>query len=232
MEVAKDLTARRTRAFRLSLALLAFLGCSYAMQGQPAFMAVDLKSDHLKNPIGIDNAHPRLSWRMEDQRPEARQTAYRIIVGADSVALLNGRGDVRDTGKVVSEQQLVTYAGDALDPFTRYFWRVILWDGSQKESNSAVHSFETGMMGMQNWQGSWISDGRDIDYGPASYFRKEFATAREIASARAYIAVGGLVELYVNGEGVGDQQRHRAHRQFGVEWQTIPAIYTLTTNYN
>ena len=73
-----------------------------------------------------------------------------------------------------------------------------------KETASPVSYFETGMMGMQHWQGAWIGDGKDIHYGPAPYFRKEFKTGKKVKSARAYIAAAGLYELYINGEKVGD----------------------------
>lgn len=174
--------------------------------GQTSSIPVDLKSDHLENPLGIDNTNPRLSWRLEDKRDGAKQTAYRILVSTDSASLFKNNGDAWDTGKILSEEQLVSYEGEALVPFTRYFWKVILWDAWQEESNSDIHSFETGMMGIHNWQGAWISDGNDIHHKPAPYFRKEFTSDKQIASARAYIAVGGLIELYVNGEVVGDHR--------------------------
>lgn len=47
-----------------------------------------------------------------------------------------------------------------------------------KETASPVSYFETGMMGMQHWQGAWIGDGKDIHYGSAPYFRKEFKTGK------------------------------------------------------
>ena len=53
-----------------------------------------------------------------------------------------------------------------------------------KETASPVSYFETGMMGMQHWQGAWIGDGKDIHYGPAPYFRKEFKTGKKVKSQR------------------------------------------------
>lgn len=176
------------------------------VSGQPSFEITDLRSEHLENPIGIDQPNPRLSWKMNDQRQGAEQSAYRILVGTDSLALVANSGNAWDTGKVPSDRQLVSYNGRSLEPFTRYFWKVITWNTSAEESTSAIHSFETGMMGIHNWQGAWISDGRDIHHHPAPYFRKEFSADKTIASARAYIAVGGLMELYVNGERVGDHR--------------------------
>ena len=162
------------------------------------FRPVDLQTDHLENPVGIDHATPRLSWRMEDRKEGAAQKAYRLLVGTDSLQIVdpgkatqnagkdgNGKdrdgkedseagSDLWDTGRIDSDKQLVHYAGAALKPFTRYYWKVILWDGRGRATTSAVHFFETGMMQGSNWQGSWISDGRDIHHKPAPYFRKQF----------------------------------------------------------
>ena len=109
-----------------------------------------------------------------------------------------------DSGKNDSRNLLVAYAGKKLQPFTRYYWKVICSDMEYKETASPVSYFETGMMGMQHWQGAWIGDGKDIHYGPAPYFRKEFKTGKKVKSARAYIAAAGLYELYINGEKIGD----------------------------
>ncbi|MEM1136540.1 MAG: family 78 glycoside hydrolase catalytic domain, partial [Bacteroidota bacterium] len=84
---------------------------------------------------------------------------------------------------------------------------VKVWDKDRRESSfSAVNSFETGMMQMDNWLGSWISDSNDSTLKPAAYFRKEFKTIKKIKTAHAYIAVGGVFELYINGQRVGDHQ--------------------------
>ena len=45
-----------------------------------------------------------------------------------------------------------------------------------------------------------------MDYKPAPYFRKEFVVNKSIYSARAYIAVAGLYELYMNGQKVGNHR--------------------------
>lgn len=188
------------------LLLIALLALHQQAFAQPSFWPAALKSEHLENPLGIDAPNPRLTWKMIDNREGARQTAYRVVVGSDSLLLTQHRGIAWDTGKVLSDRQIIAYQGEALEPFTRYFWKVTLWDAEGEEQASAIHSFETGMMGMHNWQGAWISDGRDIHHQPAPYFRKEFTAPKEIASARAYIAVGGLMELHVNGQRVGDHR--------------------------
>lgn len=182
--------------------------------GQSAVRLTGLQSDHLENPIGIDNPAPRLSWKMEDSRQGARQRAYRVLVGKDSIQVAGGTADMWDTGKLISENILVTYAGKPLEPCTKYYWKVISDDLLEKEVASSVHSFETGMMSIKNWQGAWIGDGKDIDYQPAPYFRKKFAAGKTIKSARAYIAAAGLYELYINGEKIGDHRLDPLYTRF------------------
>jgi len=62
------------------------------------------------------------------------------------------------------------------------------------------------MMGMQNWKGAWISDDNSIHIKPAAYYRKTFQPKKQIKSARAYIAVAGLYELYINGQKIGNHR--------------------------
>jgi alpha-L-rhamnosidase len=185
------------------------MGVVVSAQSVPEY----LHCEHLVNPLGIDASAPRLSWQLNDSRYGALQTAYRIVTGTDSVAVAAGHGEMWDTQKVMSDRILVTYAGKKLEPFTRYFWSVRTWDQDGVASDPVIASFETGMMEMNKWKGVWISDGQQLVGGnnihvkPAPYFRKEFTTQeKKIKSARAYIAVAGLYELYVNGEKIGNHR--------------------------
>jgi len=173
--------------------------------GQPCTIT-QMKTEYLVNPLGLDNPHPRLTWQMQDSRAGARQTSYQVWVGTDSLAVLNGDAKVWSTGKVKNGTTLLRYQGAPLKPYIRYFWKVVAGDLNGASVQSPVASFEMGHLGMMHWQGAWISDGADIDKRPAPYFRKTFQLGKNIRSARAYIAVGGLYELYVNGERIGDHQ--------------------------
>lgn len=186
----------------------------------------NLCCDHLPSPIGIDTPQPRLSWRMNDVRNGARQTAYRLIVGTDSTDVLTGKGNVWDTHKVSSDAMLVMYDGVGLAPFTRYYWKVNIWDQDDVQVSSPVSAFETGMMEQRNWQGAWISDKNDIHYQPAPYFRKAFKANKTVKSARAYVAVGGLYELYVNGEKIGNHRLDPMYTRF--DRRTLYVTYDVT----
>ncbi len=193
----------------LTLVLFA-LFCN-TLSAQSPCVPGNLRCEYLVRPLGVDVAAPRLSWLMIDNRFGALQTAYRIVVGTDSLAVAGGRADVWDSQKVASDRMLVAYSGTPLAPFTKYYWSVRVWDRDGAESRPAVSSFETGMKEQKNWKGAWISDGHGLNGAgiavkPAPYFRKEFKPAKKIKSARAYIAVAGLYELYINGEKIGNHR--------------------------
>ena len=165
-----------------------------------------MQTEHLSDPLGIDAAHPRLSWRGAG--------AYAVSVGTDSLAVAQGRGWKVQGGA----SQTVVYDGPALQPFTRYYWMV--------GTHSPVAHFETGMMNQQNWQGSWITDTRDIRKKPAAYFRHAFAISKPIVSARLYIAAAGLYELSINGKRIGDRVLDPMYTRF--DRRTLYTTYDVT----
>ena len=182
--------------------------------GESLCKPVMLQTEHLENPLGIDNPAPRLSWKLHDERTGAMQTAYQLIVGTDSADVVAGKGNIWDTKKQTSDAILITYNGLKLEPFTRYYWKVNVWDKEDVQNTSSVNTFETGMLGIENWEGAWIGDGKDIHYEPAPYFRKQFIANKSIKSARAYLAAAGLYELYINGEKIGNHRLDPMYTRF------------------
>lgn len=175
---------------------------------------INLLCDYLVNPLGIDNPNPRLSWRLNDVRQGAKQTAYQLWVGTDSLAILRDEGNVWNTGKQKSDEMLHSYAGKSLHPFTKYYWKVKVWDKEEVPFVSEIGTFETGMMDMKNWQGAWIGDDHDIDYKPAPYFRKVFLAKKKIKSAKAYLVAAGLFEFYLNGQKIGNHRLDPLYTRF------------------
>ncbi len=211
-----------------SLLLLVLMATQvWAQQSQVS----NLQCEYLINPIGIDVSAPRLRWQMTDNRQRALQAAYQVIVGTDSASVANGKGNFWDTEKVSGSKMLVSYQGKVLQPFTKYYWTVILWDKDQQKSiPSAVASFETGMMHISNWKGAWISDSQDINLKPAPYFRKSFQASQKIVKARVYIAAAGLYELFVNGKQVSDHRLDPLYTRF--DRRTLYVTYDVTSLLN
>ncbi|MGQ8338229.1 glycoside hydrolase family 78 protein [Sunxiuqinia sp. A32] len=197
-----------------------------AVQAQVA----SLRCEYLTNPLGIDEPSPRFTWQIADSRPGAKQTVYQIVVGTDSADVANGHGNYWDTQKVNSDQMLVRYEGKKLVPFTKYYWRVLSWDNDQAMTSSAIVTFETGMMDVENWKGSWISDTYNFNAKAAPYFRKEFFLDKKVKSARAYIAVAGLYELTLNGKKVGNHRLDPMYTRF--DRRNLYVTYDITNQLN
>jgi len=100
----------------------------------------------------------------------------------------------------------VTYEGPALKSMQRVVWQVRVWDNKNKVSAwSAPASWEMGILEPESWKASWISipsESTEKGSKPAQYFRKEFAAAKTIKSARVYITSLGLYQLFLNGKKV------------------------------
>lgn len=175
---------------------------------------VELRCEYLVNPLGVDASSPRFTWRIDDTRQGAAQVAYQIWVGTDSAGLLQAKGVIWTSGKVLGGQTLASYQGKAFQAATKYYWTVAVWGQDLQKTTAAIAHFETGMLQASNWKGAWISDSRDVKTKPAPYFRKGFEAKKKIRSARAYIAVGGLYELSINGQTVGNHRLDPMYTRF------------------
>ena len=84
------------------------------------------------------------------------------------------------------------------------------------------------MMRQENWKGQWITDTYDYNVKPAPFFRKEFTINKPLSSARTYIAVGGLYELFVNGKRIGDHRLDPMYTRF--DRRNLYVTYDVTEN--
>jgi alpha-L-rhamnosidase len=209
----------------ISITILIITSCQ---QSNSDFSIINLKCEHLVNPIGLDTKSPRFTWQQRSGEMGSSQIAYQIEVSEDNN--ISDENLVWNSGKIESDRNLVVYAGDQLKPFTKYYWQVSVWDQNKAKQISEVASFETGMMEMKNWNGDWISDTRDIDLKPAPYFRKEILIEKDIKSATAYIAVAGLYELSINGQKIGDHRLDPMYTRF--DRRTLYVTYDVTEQLN
>src|ERR1700754_4949334 len=88
----------------------------FALQLVASLSYAQVKADGLlcenrTNPIGMDVAHPRFSWKITADKRNTMQTAYRVDVSENA----NFSGHVWDSGKVTSDSSVfITYKGKAL----------------------------------------------------------------------------------------------------------------------
>ncbi len=149
--------------------------------------AVNLRTEYLTDPVGIDIANPRVFWNCEGG---VKQTAYRIV------------SEKWDSGKVETDSMRAQY------PLTlvsgeRVNYRIKLWDGNGSESEwSEPAFFEMGLLRASHWQAKWITGNYTVNKKrryPADCFQKTFSLRGKAASARLYITACGLYSAAVNG---------------------------------
>ncbi|MDX2067512.1 MAG: family 78 glycoside hydrolase catalytic domain [Haliscomenobacter sp.] len=122
----------------------------------------NLKTNYRTTPLGTDITTPQFSWQMT-----APGTSRGVSQNAYQIAVKNEKGlKIWDSGKVNSDQaHAIQYAGEALQPSTRYTWELTVWDNLGKQSKSSSW-FETGLMDPSEnaWSGAqWIGGGAADD---------------------------------------------------------------------
>lgn len=189
--------------------VLVFCGSVTAAPLQIAKLTVE----HIENPLGIDISVPIFGWQLLSNEKGQLQTGYEILVSDNEDDLKNNNGSFWQTGVVLSDSSMnIIYKGKPLTSFTRYYWKVRVYDKNNKVSEwSKTAWFETAMLKQSDWIASWISDGkklpeRDEDFykkDPMPGFKKIINLKKPVRSARLYITGAGYFEAYLNGQKVG-----------------------------
>lgn len=199
---------------------------------------INLTCEYRSEYLGLDTRHPRFSWWIEDERPGAAQSAYRIQVAQveaaanePSGASFEAKSIVWDSGEVRSDNTvLLGYAGSALASRTRYCARVAICD--QKAAWSAWSDpcvFETAFLDPAEWSASWIGPSDEEAWldtpahrqAPAPHLRRGFSLTAPVMSARLYIAARGLAAASINGREVSDDVLIPGWTDFGERAQYL-----------
>jgi len=225
MQIRHTFALPRLRHLHSATVVAMLVAAPVASNAAGAQKPINLRCDSMATPIGSDTQQPQLSWQLQDERFAARQTAYQLQVATRSELLLNGKADVWDSGRVSSDKSVgVAYAGPALKPEQRYYWRVKVWD---KDGNpyptSDVTWWETGLMQSAEWRGRWISfeqreekairesgaqwitnDGGTGAKGSDTQhdFRIEFTLSSPVHSAHLYVTGKDTAAAWLNGKQV------------------------------
>jgi len=167
-----------------------------------------LTAEYQHNPVGIDIAKPRLSWKISAPGTDVMQTSYELRVATDSVSLTKGKNMFWQQQKVKSDQSvLVEYNGPALVSSQRYYWQVKIRDNKGNSSEWSKPAFwEMGLLKTSDWTAKWIKSNLAADTadGPSPMFRRAFSVNKTLKSARLYITSHGVFEAYLNGHRVGN----------------------------
>ena len=199
--------------FYFAVVVLAAGFCVSAFAGENS-TPIALRCEYRVNPLGIDEAQPRLTWRIASTARGAKQTAYQILVATSAEQLAGNAGDLWDSGKISGGETVnVAYAGKPLVSRQQCFWKVAIWDEHGQLCWSEPANWTMGLLSPADWQGDYISfrdttpvwkNTEKLFLPPAHQFRREFSTGRTVKRATIYATALGIYELYLNGERVGD----------------------------
>src|SRR4051794_9169600 len=115
---------------------------------------VHLTCEYIENPLGIDAKQPRFAWNFTATQRNQLQSAYELIVSDNNKDIAQQKGNIWTTGKVTSDQSIqIMYEGKPLHSFTKYYWRVRVYNQNGEASDwSSINSFETAMLDVNDWQ--------------------------------------------------------------------------------
>lgn len=117
-----------------------------------------LRCEYMANPLGVERDKPRLSWIIESAQRGQKQIAYHVLVADSREMLAKDRGNLWDSGKVVSDQSIqIVYDGKPLLSATDYYWKVRIWGKNDEPiSWSSVGTWSMGILEEDLWQAKWL----------------------------------------------------------------------------
>jgi alpha-L-rhamnosidase len=109
-----------------------------------------LTVEYIREPENtrINDSLPEFGWIVPDEA--ISQKAYQVMVSSDKDQIKSNKGDIWDSGKVLSSKSInIEFDGKVLRENSKYFWKVRIWDRDNKLSEySQVQVFRTGKFGI------------------------------------------------------------------------------------
>src|SRR5271170_7859094 len=194
------------RSFKPNRAALLWMICL----GHLAMASVSVtepRCEYRQDPLDVDAAQPRLSWKLNSDQRGERQSAYQIRAASSENLLATENPDLWDSGKVDAADSIqVPYNGKLLSSGEQCFWKVRAWGADGEPSQwSDVASWRMGLLSPDDWKGKWITaPNNSAGKKSMPIFSRSVSVGKPIASAVISICGLGQFELQINGQKVGD----------------------------
>ena len=200
-------------------------------------LEIDGRSDA---PLGVDDAVPRLSWRVTGAPRGWMQAAYQIRA-ARTVEELDSGPYLWNAGPIFSgAQNDIAWAGSTLQSRQRVVWQVRVWSTrGEATAWSTPASWEMGLLASGDWGAArWIEvPGRGVD-APLPIFARAFTVALSpqtaVIRARLYVSATGIYHAELNGEPVTDEvlAPGNSNYQLSIEYRTYDVTRLLRPGAN
>lgn len=172
-----------------------------------------LRTNHIKNPIGFSMEYPCVSWQVEDSGGKKQAKArIRVALDEDMKEIVYDTLDkeLDSTGTILSMK---------LQECTRYYWNVWTESDTGETGISLPAWFETAK-NESAWTGQWIRPMLEED----SVLFQKFTVEKEVEWARLTISGVGFYEAYLDGEKIGDEYLAPGVNDYDswIQFQTYP----------
>ena len=158
----------------------------------------DLAVEYQEAPVGLAVRKPRLSWKVESDKPMTKQESY-------SIEVRDKENVMWSTGEIISGQSvLIPYNGKPLKEETLYDVHVIV-QTNHGEMAEAHTTFQTGIFDGNKFVANMITHDFPEEETACPVFYKNVYIDKKVAHAYAYATAHGVYELRVNGEKAGDE---------------------------
>ncbi len=198
-------TAMKKNILKRSLFAL-WLLCGMSSPSFATLHLSKLQCEALTCPLAIDNTAPHFSWQLQSDKAGGGQTAYQILAASTEELLTEGKADLWDSGKVVSDQSIwITYQGAPLSSKSLVYWKVRVWDEEGKATPwSETACFGIGLLQEKDWEAKFIAADNKEAVPKSPLFRKRFQWNGGGERALLHVNSLGYHEVYLNGRPVSD----------------------------
>ena len=183
------------------------------------------------NPLGMDAAHPRLSWMITSDQRNVRQTAYQILVASSPKLLAENKPDLWDTGKILSDETTqIAYQGQPLQSRQTCYWKVQVWDQSDHSTSSDATEWTMGLLDPKDWTAKWISGGAPppnpghLEIRHAEYEANDGKGSADVTHALVRRLENNRLDIVANNKtlGVDPAYNHVKHLSVSYDWDGKP----------
>ncbi|MBN1180765.1 MAG: family 78 glycoside hydrolase catalytic domain [Bacteroidales bacterium] len=185
--------------------LLCIICMNVSMYASAPYSPENLRTCDKTDPIGVGSL-PYFGWYFMDPDNNEMQTAYQILVASSKELLEENNADMWNSEKISSSMvNYIEYGGTALNPATKYYWKVRTWDKNDEEGPySDISSFGSGLFTHNDWAGAFWIRRNSKDADDYTYFRKKITLpAKPVKRCIAYISACHSFELSLNGQFIG-----------------------------
>jgi alpha-L-rhamnosidase len=200
-----------------------------------------LRCEYLRDPDGIDAASPRLDWVITSDRRGERQTAYQILVASSPEWLGKDKGDLWDSGKVLSDQtSQIAYEGQLLVSREPCYWKVRVWDQrGHPGAWSRAARWQMGLLQPSDWSAKWISARPFVPASEsrlmirqATYQAVQGSGAANVTDTLSRRVQNNQLRMVVNNDNLGVDPALNQLKQLSVNYELGGKSYTIQTAEN